>query len=212
MTPVADMVVAHEPCTIEAAYKLLLESKKGKLPVVDAQERLTSLISRSDLLKNREFPNANFNAKTKQLLVGAAVGVDPDERARLAALVDAGVDVVVLDAKQGDSRRQIDMIKHCKARYPGIDVIAGNVVTENQIRRLAEAGADGIRVGMGVGSVATTQTTKAVGRPQISAVFHAARVAREYGVPVIADGGIGNSGCAIKALARKNVRRTLPEH
>ena len=98
--------------------------------------------------------------------------------------MDAGVDVVVLDAKQGDSRRQSDMIKHCKASYPGIDVIAGNVVTENQIRRLAEAGADGIRVGMGVGSVATTQTTKAVGRPQISAVFHAARVAREYGVPM----------------------------
>ena len=203
MTQGKELITLLHGCTLEEANTKLRESKKGKLPVVDKKFNLISLVSRKDLAKNRDYPNASKDATSKQLLVGAAVGVvGADSKKRLDALVEAGVDVVVLDAKQGDSPSQVDMVKYAKAKYSdALQIIGGNAVTRRQAKNLIDAGVDGLRVGMGVGSVATGQLVTAVGRPQMSAVFHTSEYARQHNVPVIADGGIANSGCGIKALA-----------
>jgi IMP dehydrogenase len=144
--------------------------------------------------------------QSKRLLVGGAVrcathGDESDAKERLAALSAAGVDVVVIDAKQGDSRNQIELIKYIKQKYPHLDVIGGNVVTTRQVLGLLEAGVDGVRVGMGVGSASTSQQVKAVGRAQCSSIYHVAKVCSKFGVPVIADGAINSSGGAMKALS-----------
>ena len=210
MTPADDLYVLRDGCLLKEANSEIMRTKKGRLPVVDADFKLVSMVTRKDLRKNRDWPHASKHSKTKQLLVGAAVGVnDPEHnRQRMEALVDAGVDVVVLDSNQGDSVREIELIRWSKERFPQLQIVGGNVVTMSQVARLIEAGADAIRVGMGVGSVATGQLIKAVGRAQMSAVYHASLVARTIAekqgtrpVPIIADGGIKNSGCIIKALA-----------
>ena len=203
MTPVDDLVVLQEGCTLEQANKKLRESKKGRLPVVDAQGRLVSLVSRKDLLKNRDFPHASKDPLTEQLLVGAAVGLSEvsESMKRVEALVEAGVDVVAIEVHAPANRSmEIEFIRDIKRKFPKLQVIGGNAVTVSQVQRLIEAGVDAIRVGKGVGSVATGQVVKAVGRAQMSAVYHTSKIARKHGVPVIADGGIQNSGCAIKAL------------
>ena len=143
-------------------------------------------------------PGASLAADGR-LLVGAAVGTRPEDKMRLQHLLAAGVDLVVIDSSQGDSKFQVEMLRYAKAAR--VDVVAGNVVTSAQARRLIEAGADGLRVGMGSGSICTTQEVCAVGRAQASAVYHTARVAREHGVPVVADGGVQSSGAVVKALA-----------
>ncbi|KAH9255499.1 inosine-5'-monophosphate dehydrogenase [Batrachochytrium salamandrivorans] len=204
MTKRADLITLKVGCTLEEANNKLKESKKGRLPVVDAQFKLQSLVSRKDLNKNQDWPIASKDHVTKQLLVGACVLIEKDDGLtlleslrRVDALTQAGADVF---AFEGDHLQQVTLLKLAKAKYPHMQVICGNVATAAQVKLLCEAGADGLRIGVGVGSIATGQLVKAVGRAQMSAVHAAARVAKEYGVPVIADGGVGNSGCAIKAL------------
>ena len=195
-----ELVTADKTVTLHDANQILKKSKKGKLPVVDDDFRLVALLSRKDLLTNLDFPDASKSAG-KQLLVGAAVSTKPEDRERVEALVDAGVDVLLIDSAQGYSVYQIEMLTFIKKHCPDVEVIAGNVVTTSQARALIDAGADGLRVGMGPGSICITQNMMAVGRPQASAVYHCANYGRKFGVRVIADGGIQGIGHIAKAMS-----------
>ena len=158
---------------------------------MDADGNLRALTTRTDMKKNKAFPLATRDANGK-LLVGAAVdasGGDDLAMERVTALYHAGCNIIVLDAQNGDNEYQIELLKAIKKTYPSMDIVAGNVVRVSQARKLLEAGADALRIGMGVGSVATTQLVKAVGRAQLSSIYACALLARQYNVPVIADGG-----------------------
>jgi IMP dehydrogenase len=193
----APLVTAKEGTTLEEATKILQQHKIEKLPIVDDDNTLKGLITIKDIEKKEQYPDANKD-RFGRLRVGGAVGVGQIDRVR--ALIEAGVDVVVLDSAHGHSKGIIDTVKAIKDRFD-IDVIAGNIATAKGAIDLIEAGADAVKVGIGPGSICTTRIVAGVGVPQISAIDEVANVAREYGVPVIADGGIRYSGDIAKALA-----------
>eukprot|EP01038_Epipyxis_sp_PR26KG_P010874 gene10874-14593_t len=203
MTPIESLVTGTYPMTPADADKILKESKKGYLPIIDNDGNLKALTTRTDLKKNLAFPMASKDSYGK-LLVGAAIKAsskDELDMYRVQELVNAGCNIIVLEAQNGDCDLQVQYIQRIKEEYPHVDVIGGNVVRVSQARRLLDAGVDGLRVGMGVGSIATTQLVKALGRAQLSAIYSCSILAKQYKVPIIADGGIKNTGCLIKALA-----------
>ncbi|MDY6969705.1 MAG: IMP dehydrogenase [Spirochaetota bacterium] len=195
-----DLLTAIEGISLSDANDILKKSKKGKLPIVDKDRNLIALMCRNDLLTNKEYPFASKDSH-KQLLVGAAISTRDEAKDRIEELVKAGIDVIIIDSAQGNSVYQIEMIKYVKRKYPDIDVIGGNVVTEEQCESLIAAGVDALRIGMGAGSICTTQTTMAVGRAQAVAVYKCAKYAKDYDIPILADGGISNIGHIVKALA-----------
>ena len=196
MTP-APLVTAGKGTTLEEAAKVLQKHKIEKLPIVDDDGKLIGLITIKDIEKKEQYPNANKD-EFGRLRVAAAIGVGQIDRAR--ALVEAGVDVIVLDSAHGHSQGIIDTVQAIKAELE-VDVIAGNIATAEAARDLIDAGVDAVKVGIGPGSICTTRIVAGVGVPQISAVDEVAQVANPLGIPVIADGGIKYSGDVAKALA-----------
>ncbi|MBB5326348.1 IMP dehydrogenase [Anoxybacillus tepidamans] len=195
-----NLITAPVGTTLEEAEKILQKYKVEKLPLVDENGVLKGLITIKDIEKVIEFPNS---AKDKQgrLLVGAAVGVTADTMIRVKKLVEANVDVIVVDTAHGHSKGVIETVQKIRQQYPKLNIIAGNVATAEATRDLIEAGANIIKVGIGPGSICTTRVVAGVGVPQITAVYDCATEARKYGVPIIADGGIKYSGDIVKALA-----------
>lgn len=210
MTPKEQLIVARESdggrngLSLSEANIKLRASKKGKLPVVNETFELVAVVSRRDLKKSRDYPNASQDAN-KQLLVAAACNPNvqlPETLERVKQLVEAGVDAIVIDSSQGSSAQQIEFVKRVKYDYPNLDIVCGNVVTPRQAKPLIDAGADGLRVGMGSSSLYSGQEAVAVGRPQASAVYHVARFCKEMDaqIPVIADGGVQNGAHVAMAL------------
>ena len=197
----APLITAQVGVTAEAALGLLRRYKVEKLPIVDGDGKLRGLITVKDFAKTEQYPNATKDPDGR-LLCGAAVGVGPDAYQRAMALVDAGVDVLVVDSAHGHSRGVLEMVAKLKRELgQTVDIVGGNVATRAGAQALVDAGADGVKVGVGPGSICTTRVVAGVGVPQISAIYEADQACRPVGVPVIGDGGIQYSGDIAKAIA-----------
>ena len=194
-----NIVTTHET-DLKSAAKVLLENKIEKLPVVDNNGKLIGLITYRDITKLKDNPMACKDAKGR-LRVAAGIGITPDAMDRVAALVAEEVDAVVLDSAHGHTKGVVDLLRKIKATYPNLDVVVGNIATAEAAKYLIENGADGIKVGIGPGSICTTRIIAGVGVPQLSAIYDASTEAKKAGVPIIADGGLRYSGDIVKALA-----------
>ncbi len=195
-----NLITAKEGITLEEAKSILAKSKKEKLPIVDDNYNLVGLITIKDIEKTIKYP---LSAKDDQgrLLCGAGVGISANCLDRVAALVDAKVDVIVLDSAHGHSENVLKCLRMIKEKFPDLQVIAGNVATGAATKALIEAGADAVKVGIGPGSICTTRVVAGIGVPQVTAIMDCYAVAKEYGIPIIADGGIKYSGDITKAIA-----------
>ncbi|HOJ12694.1 MAG TPA: IMP dehydrogenase [Clostridiales bacterium] len=195
-----NLITAPEGTTLTEAKEILRKHKIEKLPIVDKNGYLKGLITIKDIEKAIQYPNSAKDSNGR-LLAGAAVGITRDMMERVEALIYAKVDVIVIDSAHGHSANIINGIKLIKEKYPHIPVIAGNVATAEGTRDLIEAGADAVKVGIGPGSICTTRVVAGIGVPQITAIYDCSSVAKQYGIPIIADGGIKYSGDVVKAIA-----------
>ena len=194
------LVTAKEGITLSEAKEMLAKAIKEKLPIVDDNYVLKGLITIKDIEKQIKYPSSAKDSQGR-LLCGAAVGITSNVMDRVAALVEAKVDVIVIDSAHGHSKNIIETVKKIKAAYPDLQVIAGNIATGAAAKALIEAGVDAVKVGIGPGSICTTRVVAGIGVPQITAIMDCYEVAKEYGIPVIADGGIKFSGDMTKAIA-----------
>ena len=196
----ANLVVTNQSTNLEAASEILQKYKIEKLPVVDVHNRLIGLLTYKDITKAKDKPYACKDEQGR-LRVAAGVGVSYDTYDRITALVEAGVDAIVIDTAHGHSQGVIDVLKEAKKQFPTVDMVIGNIATAAAAKILAEAGADGIKVGIGPGSICTTRIIAGVGVPQLTAIYDVAKALKDTGIPVIADGGLRYSGDVVKALA-----------
>ena len=195
-----DVITAKAGITIDQAKEILHNKRIEKLPVIDDKKHIVGLITSKDILKMEEYPYASKDRKGR-LLVGAAVGVKGDYLERTEALLEAGADIIVVDIAHGHSENAINTVHMIKKAFPSCELIAGNVATGEGSRDLIKAGVDAIKVGVGSGSICITRVVTGSGVPQLTAVIDSVKVARDYGVPIVSDGGIRNSGDITKALA-----------
>ena len=195
-----NLITAKEGITLEEAKKILAKARKEKLPIVDDNFNLKGLITIKDIEKQIKYPLSSKDSKGR-LLCGAALGITANVLDRAQELVNAHVDVVVLDSAHGHSANVLNCVRMIKEKFPDLQVIAGNVATAEATKALIEAGADAVKVGIGPGSICTTRVVAGIGVPQITAVMDCYSVAKEYGIPIIADGGIKYSGDMTKAIA-----------
>ena len=195
-----NLITAREGITLEEAKKILAKARKEKLPIVDADNNLKGLITIKDIEKQIKYPLSAKDAQGR-LLCGAGAGITANMMDRVDALVKAHVDVIVVDSAHGHSKNILEAVKKIKAKYPDLQVIAGNIATGEATKALIEAGADAVKVGIGPGSICTTRVVAGIGVPQVSAIMDCYEVAKEYNIPIIADGGIKYSGDMTKALA-----------
>ena len=195
-----NLVTTNQSTDLQQAADILQNHKIEKLPVVDKDGKLVGLVTYKDITKAKDKPFA-CKDKLGRLRVAAGIGVTGDSLDRAAALVDAGVDAIVIDTAHGHSKYVIDVLKQVKAKFPQIDVVVGNIATGEAAKYLVDAGADGVKVGIGPGSICTTRVIAGVGVPQLSAVYDVAKALEGTGIPLIADGGIRYSGDIVKALA-----------
>ena len=195
-----NIVTTNQTTDLEAAAQILQEHKIEKLPVVDKDNKLVGLITYKDITKAKDKPMACKDSKGR-LRVAAGVGVTADTLERMQALVDAGADAIIIDTAHGHSMYVIEKLKEAKKRFPNIDIVVGNIATGEAAKALVEAGADGVKVGIGPGSICTTRVVAGVGVPQLSAVYDVAKALKGTGIPLIADGGLRYSGDVVKALA-----------
>lgn len=199
MTPKERLAAVKEGATREEVQEKMHEARVEKVLVVNDEFQLTGMITAKDFHKAERKPNACKDAQGR-LRVGAAVGAGAGNEERVAALVEAGVDVLLIDSSHGHSEGVLNRIRETRAAYPDLDIIGGNVATSAGAKALIEAGVSAVKVGIGPGSICTTRIVTGVGVPQVTAIADAAEVANEYGIPVIADGGIRFSGDICKAI------------